>query len=308
MYDIEYRQIFECQKGYRNEIWPVLTNDNKMINVTFYKREAGIVDRIKRADAVSEYLHSCGMPTRKRYAKKLLKLVSEKVSTHVGVYDYLPGQTIPWDSYTMERIKNLGKTMSDMHYHLSQMPSSNLPSVYDEYQLIIDRMAGYFARPDVNLAVQEKLGLKIDLASIIAFKKVLKKCSLLAGSQPLHMDFVRGNILFDDDNVCGILDFEKTAIGHVSMDIARTLAFLLVDCKYKTADKITKYFIYSGYQKRGKNKIVIDSVVLDNLVKLFLTYDFYKFLRHNPYESLQFNEHYIRTKDILAGRGVIFYK
>jgi aminoglycoside phosphotransferase (APT) family kinase protein len=119
------------------------------------------------------------------------------------------------------------------------------------------------------------------------------------------MDFVRGNILFSGFEITGILDFEKTALGHPIMDMARTLAFLLVDCKYKTEEKVNKYFVQSGYTKRGANKETINDDDRGLLVEMFLLYDLYKFLRHNPYESLYENEHYIRTKDILVKYGVI---
>ena len=122
------------------------------------------------------------------------------------------------------------------------------------------------------------------------------------------MDFVRGNILFDGSDITGILDFEKTAMGHNFVDIARTLAFLMVDCKFKTVDKVVKYFLYSGYHKRGQMKDVGDKAILNQLIEMFLVYDFYKFLRHNPYESLHLNEHYVRTNHILDKRGVIFYE
>jgi hypothetical protein len=36
-----------------------------------------------------------------------------------------------------------------------------------------------------------------------------------------------------------------------------------------------------------------------------LLHDFYKFLLHNPYESLASNEHYIRTIALLKARGVL---
>ncbi len=48
-----------------------------------------------------------------------------------------------------------------------------------------------------------------------------------------------------------------------------------------------------------------DYDLLEVLVDLFLFYDFYKFLRHNPYESLTDNEHFIRTKAILLRQGLI---
>ncbi len=307
-YGVEYQRIFDFQKGYRNEIWPVLTSDNQMLNVTFYKREAGIVNRIARADKVSAFVADQGLPARQRFDNRTLTLKNENITTYIGVYDYLPGQTIPWESYTMEKIKTLGATMSNMHFILSAGPLVALPSVYDDYIEIVGRMKQYFLQPTVADAIAQKLNLKVSSDRFDNYINLLELYKTKSGQQPLHMDFVRGNILFDGDVISGILDFEKTALGHPVMDISRTLAFLMVDCKYKTIDKVVKYFLYSGYQKRGKNKDIGNDTDRNKLVEMFLMYDFYKFLRHNPYESLSLNQHYLRTADILAKRGVIFYK
>jgi len=123
------------------------------------------------------------------------------------------------------------------------------------------------------------------------------------------MDFVRGNILFDEGvHITGVLDFEKASHGHPLFDIARTLAFLLVDCKYKTEAQVRKYFLLSGYNKRGTGDFKITAMnarLLEQLVELFLLYDFYKFLRHNPYEALPQNEHFVRTQALLLQRQLL---
>jgi Ser/Thr protein kinase RdoA (MazF antagonist) len=303
--NIKYLRVFGCQKGYRNEIWPVLTDGGQMINVTFYKREAGIVDRINRADAVSEYLGLSGLSTRKRIDSRILSLKNGEYTTYIGVYNYLPGNTIPWEAYTMEHIKTLGGTMSNMHTYLSQMPSVNLPSVYDEYLTIIEQMENYFSKSEVASAIEYKLDLRINTEKLSQYKKLLQKYRKMSGQQSLHMDFVRGNVLFEGARISGILDFEKTALGHPIVDIARTLAFLLVDCKYKSTEKVYKYFLYSGYQKRGLNKDAGNDLDRNKFIEMFLFYDLYKFLIHNPYEALNLNEHYVRTRDILVKYDVV---
>lgn len=310
-YDIEYTAIYDHQKGYRNEIWPVRTSDGQMINVTFYKREEGMIDRIRRTDAASEFLASRGMPTRQRFDTRILQVSGGDVTTNVSVYTYLPGQTIPWEAYTMMHLKLLGKTMSDMHALLMDMPRDPaFPFVYDEYHAIIGRMHRYFSQPSVKGAMKQKLKLRTEAACFEQHDSYLKECRALPGQQVLHMDFVRGNILFEESQpgglaISGILDFEKTAFGHPVMDVSRTLAFLLVDCKYKAPEKIEKYFLNSGYQKRGSAKDIGSDSLRLGLVQFFLMYDFYKFLRHNPYESLHENEHYLRTRDILLEHNMI---
>jgi hypothetical protein len=137
-------------------------------------------------------------------------------------------------------------------------------------------------------------------------RRLLEFCGKLEDQQPLHMDFVRSNVLFNAHaTIAGIIDFEKTGKGHPMLDIARTLAFLLVDCKYKEPGKVYKYFVHSGYRKRGKNNININPRLLHELTNIFLLHDFYKFLRHNPYESLGRNEHFVRTRDILIARALL---
>lgn len=311
-FGIKYLDILDCQKGYRNEIWPVVRTDKTIISVIFYKREYGILKRIEMTNKSSEHLASKGMPARKRLDKRLLRLSSGEKSVYVCVYNYLPGRTIPWEAYTMKHIKLLGKVMSDMHANLSDLNHADYDSVYDEYSKINLRMKSYLLDKNVNEAIRTKLGINIDISKIDTYLRLMQKLKQDSNQQVLHMDFVRGNILFDNSNssgsplmISGILDFEKTAYGHPVMDIARTLSFLLVDCKYKEQSKVVKYFLYSGYKKRGLSSDIGNTDDRDTLVEMFLLYDLYKFLRHNPYESLHENEHYLRTRDILIERGVV---
>lgn len=304
-YGVKPSKIFDSQKGYRNEIWPILTSDNSMISVIFYKREPDIINRVRCADKVSEYLAIHGVPVRRRIENKLVSLKSSRRTVNAGVYNYLPGETIAWEAYAMDHIKNLGAAMGKMHLILSNMETQGLPSVYEEYLALLDRMSKYLANPKVEQSLLNKLGLKIDIAKIEQYINLLNEYHERAGQQALHMDFVRGNILFEGEQVSGILDFEKTAKGHTVMDVARTLAFLLVDCKYKQTKKVYKYFLFSGYQKRGQNKDIGDDKARNQFVAMFLLYDLYKFLLHNPYESLPQNEHFVRTRDILEGYGVV---
>jgi len=316
-YGLEYIRIFAAQKGYRNESYQVILKSGEKINVLFYKREAQILQRIRCADLVSQYLSDQGMPTRVRFDKRTVRLSFGTATIYIALYNYLPGQTIPWEAYTQEHLKLLGKTQSDMHKLLQTMPNIRTPAVVDEYHALLSEMQDYFRSKPVRDALKSKLEIGVDTTKIAQLQLLLNSMSSLSHQQVLHMDFVRGNVLFSDNQenveLSGVIDFEKVAFGHPVFDIARTLAFLLVDCKYKTADQIRKYFLYSGYQKRGQNTmhsvIVRDKDqkinLLDRLVVLFMMYDFYKFLCHNPYEYLQQNEHFVRTRDILVEYNMI---
>ncbi|HSX32019.1 MAG TPA: phosphotransferase [Candidatus Saccharimonadales bacterium] len=304
-YGVHATRIQPPQKGYRNESYPVVLKGGQTINVLLYKIETGIATRIQNANRVANFLAANDYPARKQYDPRILQIRAGKRYKYCCLYEYLPGTTIPWEGYTQEHIKQLGQYMSDMHAVLSTLDYSGLPSVAGEYAAIAERMQGYFAQPGVQRAMQQKLGVTIDHTIFERLQRMLAWARTLPGTHALHMDFVRGNILFNDvAQITGVLDFEKTAAGNAAFDIARTLAFLLVDCKYKQPDKIRKYFLQSGYHKRGSAPLPPQELI-DSLVPMFLLHDFYKFLRHSPYESLAQNEHYTRTRDMLLTSNLL---
>lgn len=327
-YGLVYRTIHSVQKGYRNESYPVELQSGQMVNLLFYKRESHIIERIYRADQVSAYAALTGLPVRTRFDKRLLRLRGAGGDIYVGLYHYLFGQTISWEGYTKKHIKLLGWAMSDLHEKLQLMPVSwsSEYTVATELSQLIERMQRYFINDSVQRAMREKLGVAINPAQLKGMRMLVDICNQLPNQQVLHMDMVRGNVLFgssrksdiwqiDGVALTGIIDFEKTSYGHPLFDIARTLAFLLVDCQNKTPSKLYKYFLYSGYTKRGAAQVLSGQLgtsstymqLLDGLVKVFLLYDFYKFLRHTPYESLAENHHYVRTHDILLNYAMIGY-
>lgn len=310
-------EVLPTQKGYRNESHPVVLADGRTINLILYKDEPGIVATIRRIHAVSEYLHEAGFPVRAPIDPSIMTIRYRGRARYAALYNYLRGETIAWEAYTQKHLKLLGKTMSDLHFTLSSFLGGDLPNVEDQYVAIYGRMQRYFADEHVAAALQEKLGIRVAPLTLRSAGALLHACKRLTHRQALHMDFVRSNILFDSATtalaISGILDFEKVAVGSPLFDVARTLAFLLVDCKYKTEADVRKYFLCSGYQKRGVAQLPNITLrlqdgnvqLLERLIDLFLLHDFYKFLCHNPYESLPQNEHFVRTRNLLLARGVI---
>lgn len=301
-YGLNVRSVSDVQKGYRSQVYTA----DKTVNLIIYKKEPGSLARLKNANRVGDCLAAHGLPARQTADGRIMQLKAGSFVKYAALYGYLPGKTIPWEAYTKEHIKQLGGAMSTMHAALENLPQQQLPLVTDEYQAICKRMQAYFNRPGVRSALKRKLGL--EPPNVSAYPKLL---AALAGSrrqQALHLDFVRGNILFNNQAaITGILDFEKTAWGHPAFDIARTLAFLIVDCKYKDEARVRKYFLLSGYNKRGHSSFS-SWKILERLLDLFLVYDFYKFLRHNPYEYLEQNEHFTGTRDLLIKRSILHNK
>jgi Ser/Thr protein kinase RdoA (MazF antagonist) len=312
LFDVEYVDILPVEKGYRNEAYMVVLPSARKVTLYFYKADRFILPKIKAANFFSEQAARAGLPVRRLADPRLLKLEAPGYVRYACLYNWLPGKTIPWEAYTMNHLKLVGKALAYLHKRTqhSTYKTTNIESVC---QQISDAAKSYYSDKGVQTALRKKLGLKFNKAAADQFFGNWPLNN--PNRQLLHMDFVRGNLLFsnqlnNDDltegkvQLTGIIDFEKTVLGPISFDLARTLAFLLVDCKYKTPEQVRKYFLLAGYYKRGNGQAV-KPAELDRLVSFFLLYDFYKFLKHNPYESLADNEHFIRTRDILLERKLL---
>jgi Ser/Thr protein kinase RdoA (MazF antagonist) len=312
-YGVRPVRIFDGQKGYRNKSFHIRTAGGDDLNLIFFKSEAGILERVKRADRLSEVAYEAGLPVRHLFDRRILVLTGVRGKIYARLYYYLPGETIAWEMFSMNHIKALGWAMSDLHFVWRDF-GGELPLAADELLMLNGRMKRYFDDVNVVRAMLGKLGLALEGEIFGDFGQTLETVGKLE-AQPLHLDLVRGNLLFGGDgngvwrvgnaSLAGIIDFEKAAMGHPMLDLARTYAFLMVDVANKTQDRIFKYLIQSGYQKRGRNKIELDIKLFEKTVQFFLMYDFYKFLRHNPYESLSENHHFMQTRDILIQRNVI---
>lgn len=322
LYDIKSSVISAVQSGYRNHSYRIDPRDGPSVNIIIFKAEVDSVQRINRADLVSKTLAQYSLPVRIRKDNRLIKLQpqNQALPAYAGLYNYLPGTTINWESYTQDHLKLLGKVMAQMHHVLAKHTSlsqavKSETTIYEELSSLLRRIEKYFLSTDVFHAAKIKLHLSLNV-DFPRLKRAVIAGQQLPTQQVLHMDFVRSNILFSEQpttlsislhniHLSGIIDFEKTTYGSPLFDLARTLAFLLVDCKYKSAEKVRKYF-FSGYVKHGGGTIR-STTLLNEYVALFLLHDFYKFLRHNPYESLGQNEHYVRTRDILQSYGMVNY-
>lgn len=327
-YGLRPVRYLPAQKGYRNSNFAAELPDGSMVNLIVYKNEPNSAELIRRTNDIGNFLAIRGIPARKTHDRRILCLntSSDNLKRYAALYGYLPGDTIPWEAYTKDHVKALGMGLSTVHDALKDYPGEDLPRVHEQYSRQLGRMTAYFKQTGVGRAIAAKLYIQAPVEACEVLVPILQHCSRLPSQQALHMDFVRGNILFypaytnhqsrdlsvGNVMISGILDFEKAAWGHPLFDIARTLAFLLIDCKYKSEAQVRKYFLHSGYAKRGPAALPLVHAttgdgrfdLLERLIDLFLLHDLFKFLRHNPYESLADNEHYQRTVDLCLRRGL----
>lgn len=263
------------------------------------------IQQIEDTYHTAKYLEDHGIPVRTaiktKTGKHLVRINLGKTDQDirtVGLYNYLPGKTLPWEAYTRRHIKSLGLCMARIHKTWESMNFQKLSIPRWKTYLKKDsaKILDYFTRNQDTIAQKLRLQLNAD-----KMMTIVKNIQQLDENQIVHYDFVRGNILFSDKKedetypITGIIDFEKTMIATPEVDIARTISFLLIDCKYKTDKQISQNFIKEGYIRMGNGRISrLD--VINTLMIYFWVRDIWKFLSSNPYDSLSLNYHYQETK------------
>lgn len=312
-YSKELSFVNKYKDGFRNDVFKVRDEDSgKFFVLIVYKEEPGIKRMIENAHAVANFLETKNFPVRTPIRSQKRNEYEEILpGRFIALYNFLPGESIPWEAYKRRHLKSIGENLSNIHFALKDFRSrQEFPIWEKEIIRETNSMQKYFKK--VEPWILKKLKVK---PNWIELEKILISPSKIYQDKDqivLHYDFVRGNILFskrvlnnDTYEITGILDFEKVCIGPAIADVARTLSFLIVDCKYKNEEEVKKWFLTRGYIKRGKYKSNFNESTLENLIRIFWLRDYYKFLLHNPYESLSQNEHYLRTRDKLLEKNLL---
>lgn len=309
IYNIDFERVeLYSESGYRNKNIKLISN-NKTFNFVIYKNDIQDIQRIDAINSFSNHLSNLKFPTRKTIktakGESVIKVAFKNKNYLACLYNYLDGHTIPWEEWNRKHLTLLGQFMATMHIEAQEYKKEGLRLQKKIINKLIERQEDYFERYGIADAINSKLGVSLN-------KKKIDKLFKLVGELDekdetiLHMDLVRGNVLFKEENnnvkLSGVIDFEKVAIGSIEYDLARTFAFLLVDCKFKAPKEIENYFLKS-YLKIYKNKI--DKKKFQILVNFFLLFDMYKFLIYTPFEALNNNEHFIRTKNLLISTGML---
>ncbi|HQM15633.1 MAG TPA: phosphotransferase [Candidatus Woesebacteria bacterium] len=325
----DYRPL-PTQTGYRNCVVPLdpITSSLPKLCLIFYKNEPRILPKIKLANQVSNNLAERGWPTRHTVGdhSRILVITLAAKPHYCCLYNYLPGTTIAWEDYTSHHLKLMGQALGFLHRDLLNF-SQNIQSISSNECLNLkdklNDLYNYFVRIDVLQAVEQKLKLQVHLKEFRSFLPLLEWLRQHRSHQLIHLDFVRGNLLFESLHtstartspfsscylkdskqtyfISGILDFEKVSLGAIELELARCLAFLLVDCERYPPSTIFKSFLLSGYTKRSCHSLP-NLQLIKPLIQLYLLIDFYHFLLHNPYEDLIFNHHYQNTVKLLNPR------
>lgn len=177
------------------------------------------------------------------------------------VYRRIEGNSIK--EYDNESLRSITKALATYHKYVKSFKIENkrdfgsLTSLYKKY------LAMKKVKPKNE---KDKLMLEnIDLF-VNSFSK-LNDSEFNTKKVPVHYDFHKGNLLFRDKNIVGILDFERVFYAPRILDIAQ-----LIKCSYKSGREFIKRvdFILSEYNKinpltKKEKELVLPILLRDDL-------------------------------------------
>jgi homoserine kinase type II len=191
------------------------TDGPRFLRVNEGKTRADVV----REAAIVEHMASHGVPTPAPYRTTAGESHVRWRGEMVSLFPWRPGRTLRRAEVTDEHARQVGRALARLHRAGTSF-SDRRPSRYepDEIDRRFERIAGM--SPSDPLLTDAVTTLRPEL---IALKKE-RTIDLPTGV--IHGDLFIDNVLFDDDLLVALLDFEQAAWGRLAYDLAvTTLAF-----------------------------------------------------------------------------------
>ena len=158
----------------------------------------------------------------------------------IGFLHHKPAQIAPRlpghhpDQPTLQQTMQMGQTLARLHVALQHVPLS----------------AGYTARPSLQQLASELTLSNADRALLTRLIDQLHHMhnhhsDCLHGL--IHADLFRDNVLFDQQQVSGILDFSELQYGSLLLDIAITLNDFCTDYPTVALNEARQHAFLQGY-------------------------------------------------------------
>lgn len=233
--------IKKIEVGFTNEVYSI--NDKFIIklcqnttNETPFKREATLYNYFQEKLPVPQLITFDD--SKSIYPKNYM------------IYPKIQGENLynVWHTLSDELRRNLVKQLCELLKAISNTPVGNLPAVLD-----LEPMSNWhdFILGKINkyLSIVEKAGTftKSEADKVKAF--VQEHSSSLNQQQVtlVYWDAHFDNILFKDDNIVGLLDFERTELASIDfmLDVAKRMVDEPKKYMSKSAEKYAKDKDYS---------------------------------------------------------------
>lgn len=230
-YGIRCRSFSRVHGGYKNELWRAETTEKPLLVKVFSKERFSQrkIENINAALLHQQAVYEMGVACPRVYMANGRAVRCAEDFSYM-VMDWRSGHNETQESVTCTQLHSLGQALGRMHAAFSQLQGD---------------MQGYAHEPEKLLSAIRALGeRREDVAGISRMWTMEKLLNIPAGLA--HEDMTADNVLFDENGVAAIIDFDRCCFGYPMHDVGRTLlSFTLADDGFDT-EKI-KAFV-QGYR------------------------------------------------------------
>ncbi len=182
-------------------------------------------ERYLLLEKLAEHMGQRGIATRHLAAPATIPL-TQSGFRWMAVYRGVAGQSIPWSDYSKRQIISATKYLAEIHEAGRSFAGRNS----------LVPLGARLDRWPEKAAAAEWPGYKVNQAALTQIKTRLTALSHdQAASTVLHGDFGRANIIFQEESVSGVVDFDRAVFGHPLFDLGRFTSYLLLDTQLPPA-------------------------------------------------------------------------
>ena len=280
LYNIKINTMSDLQGGFLNQKTLVECNDKKFVlkiisTEKFNKKHISIL--VPNVIKLINYLHKKGLKCPMIYTPKGNKEYTIIDNNYHILMNYINGHSKDCASINMQEVNSMAQEIAKMHLLLK-----NYKMFEKDYKFLqlknIDNLY-----EDLNKRLKSKHKSDKYISDISYHKRIIdniKDSNLLKTLQIqlIHGDLTSDNILFRNNRIAGILDFELVRYNSILQDIGRILLSLALDYNNKLNLQLIDCFV-EGYNKFSKlsrfDIIKAFKVVWINEVDLWIKSEYY---------------------------------
>lgn len=201
--------VLAVAEGTVNSSFAVACGGERLFLRVYEEQDRGGAEREARLLA---HLASRGARTPRPLARKDGALVGEARGKPVALFPFVAGGMLCQAAVTPDHARTLGAELARLH--LAAEGAEPYPSRFDAAPLRA-RLAAVAGAPDPELALlAEPLARELD---------AIEGARLPLPRGVVHADVFRDNVLWEDDRLTAVLDFESAATAPFAYDLAVTV-------------------------------------------------------------------------------------
>lgn len=225
-YGIPILKIDTLSGGWLNEKYLIKSSNEKLYVLKELSLEKFSYEHLQyliKTVELQQYLYEENVTVPKILLNNDKEVVSKfSNNKYFFIQEYIKGYSKEFDKLTKGEIFSIGKNLAFLHNKLKNVDSGAFKSDFLKYKNISDlKWELQTKRFEINKDSSKKFIQQLNLSEKILNDSELSKIINQNKLQLIHGDFTPDNIIFDNNEVKSIIDFELVRINSKLQDIGR---------------------------------------------------------------------------------------